>query len=388
MPVSERVCRKLILALLWSGVIVANLGFASAGYCAAASANRIKIEVLHQPNPMIARNRAYLSYELQLTNFDSQPITLKSIQVTSGSNTSYRLSGATLASIVEPIGSPVENPLLVAPGAALLVYLWLEIDPASVAAIGKLEHKITYQIAREQLPRMEDGPPAIIDQTPAIVIGPPLVGGNWAAINGPSLRSSHRRVPIITGGRLFFAQRYAVDFTRIGADGKTFTGDPLKNQSYFSYGAEVLAVADGKVVTVNRNVPDSPPHGGLAAVAVAKTVELAGGNCIVLYIGYDRYALYCHLIPGSITVKPGDLVRRGQALGKVGDSGNSNPPHLHFQVMDGPSPLAASGVPYGFDTIVVRDGSISADHSAVEVNSKPEREFNQLMISNSIVDFP
>jgi hypothetical protein len=50
--------------------------------------------------------------------------------------------------------------------------------------------------------------------------------------------------------------------------------------------------------------------------------------------------------------------------------------------------LAASGVPYGFDTIVVRDGSISADHSAVEVNSKPEREFNQLMISNSIVDFP
>jgi len=382
MPVGQRVWRGLMLGLLLSGTI-----FASVGLCAA---NQIKVEALHRPDPMLADNRAYLSYELQLTNFDSQPVTLNSLQVTgrSGdSKISYRLSGSTLASMVEPIGSRVEEPLKITPGAAVIIYVWLRIDSGS-PMIGTLEHQVTYHVAGEPLPRLEDGPAVEIDQTPAIVIGPPLRGGNWAAINGPSITSTHRRVPIIARGQLFFPQRYAVDFTRIGTDGKTFTGDPHRNQSYHSYGADVLAVADGKVVTVTGNVPDSTPQGGLSAVAVIKTVMLASGNCVVLYIGYDRYALYCHLLPGSITVKPGDSVRRGQLLAKVGDSGNSNQPHLHFQVMDGPSPLAASGVPYGFDNMVVREGAVSADHTGIEVSSKPVTVFNQLMINDSVVDFP
>ncbi|MGO9606097.1 MAG: M23 family metallopeptidase [Candidatus Binataceae bacterium] len=382
MPIRHRVRCTVILALLCAGTILAG-----AAYCASAPANQIKVEVLHQPNPLVAENRVWLSYELQLTNFASQPITLNSLQLTGHpGETSYSFGGSTLASIVEPIGSPAKNPLTIASGGAVIIYIWTQI--ASAAPLETLDHKVTYQVDGESARRTEDGPPVEINQAPAVVIGPPLRAGNWAAINGPSLTSSHRRVPVISNGRLLFPQRYAVDFTSIGPDGKTFSGDPQKNQSYHSYGADVLAVAEGKVVTVDGNMPDGVPHGGLAAVAIAKTVMLASGNRIVLYIGNGRYAMYCHLMPGSITVQPGDIVRRGQVLANVGDSGNCNQPHLHFQIMDGPSPLSASGVPYGFETMVVRQGAISTDHDGVEVTSAPVTVFNQSMLDNEVVDFP
>lgn len=66
----------------------------------------------------------------------------------------------------------------------------------------------------------------------------------------------------------------------------------------------------------------------------------------MLDLGDGRFALYAHFKPGSVRVQPGQRVSRGQVLGLVGTSGNSSEPHLHFHVMDGPSPLASSGVPY------------------------------------------
>ena len=79
------------------------------------------------------------------------------------------------------------------------------------------------------------------------------------------------------------------------------------------------------------------------------TLETVTGNSVVLQLGEDRFAFYGHLQPGSLRVKVGDRVKRGQLLGIVGNSGNSTGPHLHFHVADSPSPLAAEGVPYVID---------------------------------------
>jgi murein DD-endopeptidase MepM/ murein hydrolase activator NlpD len=73
----------------------------------------------------------------------------------------------------------------------------------------------------------------------------------------------------------------------------------------------------------------------------------------VLDLGAGRYALYAHLRAGSITVKPGDRVKRGQSIARVGNSGNTLAPHLHFHVMDTPSPLASNGLPYAIDAFEV-----------------------------------
>jgi murein DD-endopeptidase MepM/ murein hydrolase activator NlpD len=70
----------------------------------------------------------------------------------------------------------------------------------------------------------------------------------------------------------------------------------------------------------------------------------------VLYLGGGRYGFYAHLQRGSVLVKPGDKVTAGQLMAKLGNSGNSSGPHLHFHVMNGPSVLGSEGLPYVFTT--------------------------------------
>lgn len=92
--------------------------------------------------------------------------------------------------------------------------------------------------------------------------------------------------------------------------------------------------------------------------------ELAGtgrilGNHLVLDLGNGTYAAYAHLQRGSLTVREGDRVRAGQPIARCGNSGNSSEPHLHFQLMDGPDPDAARGVPFTWRGIgVPRNGEI------------------------------
>jgi murein DD-endopeptidase MepM/ murein hydrolase activator NlpD len=95
------------------------------------------------------------------------------------------------------------------------------------------------------------------------------------------------------------------------------------------------------VVAVIDGLLDQPPGKMPSDIAI----EEADGNSIVLDLGSGRYALYAHLRAGSIMVKAGDRVQRGQAIARVGNSGNTLAPHLHFHVMDTPSPLASNGLP-------------------------------------------
>jgi murein DD-endopeptidase MepM/ murein hydrolase activator NlpD len=84
-------------------------------------------------------------------------------------------------------------------------------------------------------------------------------------------------------------------------------------------------------------------------------VRLAGNHVIVGAAG--TYALYAHLAPGSVAVTGGQQVRAGEVLGRVGHTGNSTAPHLHFQLMDSADPLQARGVPCAFAAYLVeRDG--------------------------------
>jgi murein DD-endopeptidase MepM/ murein hydrolase activator NlpD len=68
----------------------------------------------------------------------------------------------------------------------------------------------------------------------------------------------------------------------------------------------------------------------------------------------DVCALYAHLVPGSVTVAPGQRVAPGDVLGQVGHSGNSTAPHLHFQLMDSPDAPRARGIPCAFAAYDVR----------------------------------
>ncbi len=173
----------------------------------------------------------------------------------------------------------------------------------------------------------------------------------WLTANGPSPRSGHRRALVPIGGVPAIGQRFAIDYVKVNDKDSTYSGDRLKNESYYAEGNDALAVADGRVVVVKDGIPENVP--GVNSRAVPITIETIGGNHVIIDLGDGRFAFYAHLKPGAIRVKVGDHVKRGQVIGLVGNSGNSTEPHLHFHVSDGTSPLGSEGLPYGYDAFEV-----------------------------------
>ena len=141
-------------------------------------------------------------------------------------------------------------------------------------------------------------------------------------------------------------EHFAIDFVQLDAQGRLFVGDLTNLYDWPYYRTEVLAAAPGTVVEMVKDLPDQVP-GQLPSDI---TIETAGGNHVIIDMGNGRYVLYAHLIPGSVTVEVGDVVNRRQILGLLGNSGNTDAPHLHFQVMDSPSALNTTGLPFVFDT--------------------------------------
>ncbi|MGV7114963.1 peptidoglycan DD-metalloendopeptidase family protein [Paenibacillus kyungheensis] len=123
------------------------------------------------------------------------------------------------------------------------------------------------------------------------------------------------------------SQRYAYDFIQ-RKDGFSYKGDPLKNESYYAFGQPLYAPADGKVVSVLSNIPDNEPVGKM-------NPKVPAGNEIVIAHSNGEYSVIGHMKKGSALVKVGDMVKTGDKLGLVGNSGNSSEAHLHYQVSDG-----------------------------------------------------
>lgn len=186
-----------------------------------------------------------------------------------------------------------------------------------------------------------------VNMASVIEIGPPLKGGPWAIFNGPSNDSGHRRMPLQLFGRSAFAQRYAIDYMLVDAEGNAAPVEGGDNDTYPSYGAEVIAVADGVISTVYDGVPENRP--GETSRPEVFNLSTAIGNHVILDLGNDRYVLYAHLLLGSPQVSVGQQVRRGDVLGRVGNSGNSGGPHLHFHIVDENVPLGAEGLPFIHD---------------------------------------
>jgi murein DD-endopeptidase MepM/ murein hydrolase activator NlpD len=178
------------------------------------------------------------------------------------------------------------------------------------------------------------------------------------------------------------AERFAIDYVKLGDDNLPFSGDRQVSANHHAYGAEVLAVADGVIVEVQDDVPElaGPPPPSFA-------FDLTG-NRIILDIGQTRYATYGHLKPGSIRVKVGQRVTRGDVIALLGHSGVTPVPHLHFQVQDAPR-LAAEGLPYrheSFEVLGQCQQPIAVTGQCTRSPAVTRR--NEIPLNNMIVQFP
>jgi len=299
----------------------------------------LMLDVPVAPTPFPAGGKTHLVYELHITNFDvsGQNLSLKRIDVLDGSTSLAGLEGSELIVALARVGGTGEDKRVLDAGRRAIAFLWITLPPGARLP-SLLRHRVT---VNDQ--SVESAPVAVVQAQP-LLLAPPLKGSNWMAANGPGNGSIHRRAMLPVDGRVRIAQRFAIDWLKLGADGKSFDGDQKQNQAHHAYGNDVLAVANATVATVKDGVPENVP--GIASRAVPITLENVGGNHIILDLGDGRFGFYAHLKPGSLRVKVGERVKQGQVMALVGNSGNSTEPHLHFHVADANSPLGAEGLPY------------------------------------------
>jgi murein DD-endopeptidase MepM/ murein hydrolase activator NlpD len=194
--------------------------------------------------------------------------------------------------------------------------------------------------------------------------------GEWMAVQTPATR-------IPSHGTDMLAQRYAFDLIRFdprpgapyhpaGGPRALLFGVPTREAH--GWGEPVHAPLDGVVVAATDGVPERQRIHPLREVFLATrnavmfrptpehVARLLGNHVILAADGV--YAGFAHFTTGSVAVEPGQHVRAGDMLGRVGHTGNSTAPHLHFQLMDDPDPLTARGVPCAFRAYEVwRDGA-------------------------------
>ena len=234
----------------------------------------------------------------------------------------------------------------------------------------------------------ETAPTDVLDEEP-VVIAPPLRGEDWwDAVGCCATRTSHRGAILAINGAFHVAERYAIDFVQFDEQGRLFVGPPDELSSYAYFGTPIHAVADGPVVNLLDGLPEQVP----GALPAGITGATAGGNFIVQDIGDGNFAFYAHMQPGSLRFELGGMIRQGEVIGLLGNTGNTDAPHLHFHVMDGPGPLSSNGVPYEFTRFegegvvtnleeVIAGGRVNLDTSTLVGPTRSALPLDQQVVS-------
>lgn len=354
-------------------------------------------DVLSAPWPVTGSDgKRHLVYELRLGNATPDAVQVKQIEVVNPSSDKVllKLDQDALSKRLSLGGRRGAESSELGIGQFSVVFLHVTSDlndPLPKVLVHRISGALT-QLGRDF--EITVAPVHVIDRAP-VVIGAPLRGKGFVAGDGCCDTIRHVRALLPLNGQFFLAQRFAIDWEQVDGEGRLLKGDPKLVASYNIFGREVHAVADGKVVSSRNDLKEQVP----GALPEGLPVDEVDGNFVVLDIGGGAYVNYAHMQPGSVTVKAGDIVKRGMVLGKVGNTGNSQEPHLHLHVMDGPSPLMSNGIPYVFDdftlTAIDKVGTADFDKAAetgapmtLTPVSPPQQLRNVLPLDLTVVEFP
>ncbi|MBI3791207.1 MAG: M23 family metallopeptidase [Gemmatimonadetes bacterium] len=201
-------------------------------------------------------------------------------------------------------------------------------------------------------------PPLTLVAPPAAHLAFPL-RGTWYVASLPGASSHHRFNP---------QTEFAIDMWKLDSAGSIFTRDASAPGDFHGFGLPVGAADAGEVVaaenTATQDWSARRQREGETREAFARRMtrlHMEGmasdpykallGNYVVVRHANGLHTMYAHLKQGSVVVRPGQRVARGEHLGDVGDTGDSPLAHLHFQLTDGPDPLRARTIPFVFDDV-------------------------------------
>ncbi len=350
--------------------LLAPLGVAQAS----ENMTPLLLAVQDAPVPFMGSDgRVHLVYELGMTNFSSGEIVVEKVEVVSGQSVLQTLDAGAVAGRLQAAG--VRNSAGTLPKSThALLFLDVVLAQGSIVP-SKLSHRLSLKVSAappDQRELSESGGSTPIDKQEVAVIGPPLQGDRYVAADSCCDATRHTRAAMPINGRVWIAQRYAVDWEQMDENGRIYNGPQDKLASYAIFGKPVLAVADATVVSVIDGEPEQTPGRFPTNIAL----NAADGNAIILDLGRQRFALYAHLQPGSIKVHRGEKVHLGQVMALVGDTGNSIVPHLHFQVTNGSWAMASNGLPYE-----IRDYVITGKSPGTEAFDQAETDGTPLPVT-------
>jgi hypothetical protein len=160
--------------------------------------------------------------------------------------------------------------------------------------------------------------------------------GVWGVVQGMNSNGTHTGYAV-----------YALDFVPPEPIPSVPLAKRRRLQQHPCFGREILAAAEGQVVWARDGAADLPPF------RASKKHE--AGNFVILKHTATEFTEYRHLQRGSVQVKVGQAVRRGQPIGRCGNSGNAEQPHLHFAFLGSFDPIATR--PMRLSDYQVRDAS-------------------------------
>lgn len=208
---------------------------------------------------------------------------------------------------------------------------------------------------------------------PRTRLGLPLAGPVFVH-DGHDLTSHHRRLDITGGMTTHFGikanfMRHAHDLVITDTDGDLYRTDGAIPEDWYGYGAPVMASGDGVVTELHDGMPDNrkgaPPPFDQAAIM--KNLKLFLGNYVIIDHGNGEYSLFAHLKQGSVQVKPGQRVVRGEPIGAMGMSGDAFLVHLHYQLQS--SAGFDEGLPAVFENVAFASGEDWSKPRASAVDS-------------------
>ncbi len=340
--------RRLLCAALATGALCAPVAAQGAGD-ATAVISPLGMYVAHASIPVLGGDgRMHLAYEIKVANQTDLEVTIDSIQATANGKPIGRFYDQSVLSTVMRIdGDGTKTTLGPGQGATLFMDV---AYPAKRKPPPKLRHQVTLSYG----PVGDPNPPAVqsytgvkvevLDEEP-LEVEPPLRGERWLIGNGCCAKiTAHRGATLAINGTIDAPERFAIDFVQLTAANALVAGPYGDLASWPFFGDKIYAATDGKVVKIQDGLPEQTP----GVFPADPTVQTAGGNFLVIRIDAGHYAFYAHMQPGSMRFKVGDKVRAGQVIGLLGNTGNTDGPHLHFHIMDGASPLQSNGLPFTF----------------------------------------
>lgn len=385
---SKRLARYLLALLFcWVSLAVAQQALAP-----------VEARVPFAPTAFVGSDGlTHLAYELHITNIygDTGPLMPRSLEVYAddGSVPLVNFNTTDLAEVIKP-ASAEHAPAVIEAGKRSIIYVWVTF-PAGSAVPRTLRHRMVFATAKNKT-ELLDGVRVTVNPVAPLVIGAPLRGGLWLAHEGPgNAHSHHWGSLVVVNGQVTIPQRYALDLVGLDARGQVVRPDvkdisKTHHADWVGYGADVLAVADGIV----RDMRDGQQeHLPLSPQDEPESLTAHGlfGNYVVLELSPGVFASYAHLQRGSVKVHIGDRVHQEQVLGRLGQSGGSSAPHLHFQLSSAATFEGSEGLPFVFDRFDLLGPETEAQIFGQGEAWKPapaEHRQAQLPLNDMVISFP